>query len=95
MSKSKGNVVDPLELIDEFGADALRFTMASVATPGRDAKPSRARIEGYRNFGTKIWNAARFCEINDCRPTAGFDPSSVEGDGQPLDPDERRGTRAP
>ena len=75
MSKSKGNVVDPLDLIDEFGADALRFTMASLATPGRDVKPSRARIEGYRNFGTKIWNAARFCEMNDCRPLAGFDPA--------------------
>ena len=74
MSKSKGNVVDPLELIDEFGADALRFTMASLATPGRDVKPSRARIEGYRNFGTKIWNAARFCEINECRPDPAFDP---------------------
>ena len=87
MSKSKGNVVDPLELIDEFGADALRFTMASLATPGRDVKPSRARIEGYRNFGTKIWNAARFCEMNECRPVAGFDPGDGARDGQPLDPD--------
>ena len=77
MSKSKGNVVDPLELIDEFGADALRFTMVSLATPGRDVKPSRARIEGYRNFCTKIWNAARFCEMNECRPVAGFDPASA------------------
>jgi valyl-tRNA synthetase len=77
MSKSKGNVVDPLELIDEYGADALRFTMASLATPGRDVKPSRARIEGYRNFGTKIWNAARFCEINECRPVADFDPAAT------------------
>ena len=75
MSKSKGNVVDPLDLIDEYGADALRFTMASLATPGRDVKPSRARIEGYRNFGTKIWNAARFCEINECRPDPAFDPA--------------------
>jgi len=77
MSKSKGNVVDPLELIDEFGADALRFTMASLATPGRDVKPTRQRIEGYRNFGTKIWNAARFCEMNECRPQPGFDPENV------------------
>jgi valyl-tRNA synthetase len=77
MSKSKGNVVDPLELIDEYGADALRFTMASLATPGRDVKPSRARIEGYRNFGTKIWNAARFCEINECRPDPDFDPGAA------------------
>ena len=77
MSKSKGNVVDPLDLIDEFGADALRFTMASLATPGRDVKPSRARIEGYRNFGTKIWNAARFCEINECRVDPSFDPAKA------------------
>ena len=80
MSKSKGNVVDPLELIDEFGADALRFTMASLATPGRDVKPSRARIEGYRNFGTKIWNAARFCEINECRIDPAFDPAATQRD---------------
>ena len=79
MSKSKGNVVDPLELIDEFGADALRFTMASLATPGRDVKPSKARIAGYRNFGTKLWNAARFCEINECRiPDGGFDPATCQ-----------------
>jgi valyl-tRNA synthetase len=77
MSKSKGNVVDPLELIDEYGADALRFTMASLATPGRDVKPSRARIEGYRNFATKVWNAARFCEMNDCRTVPGFDPAAA------------------
>jgi valyl-tRNA synthetase len=77
MSKSKGNVVDPLELIDEFGADALRFTMASLTTPGHDVKPSRSRIEGARNFGTKIWNAARFCEMNDCLPDAGFDPETA------------------
>ena len=78
MSKSKGNVVDPLELIDEFGADALRFTMAALATPGRDVKPARSRIEGSRNFGTKLWNAARFCEMNECRPVAGFDPASAK-----------------
>ena len=66
MSKSKGNVVDPLELMDEFGADALRFTMAALATPGRDVKPAKARIEGYRNFATKLWNAARFAEMNEC-----------------------------
>ena len=78
MSKSKGNVVDPLDLMDEYGADALRFTMASLATPGRDVKPSRARIEGYRNFGTKIWNAARFCEMNDCRPRPEIDASAVQ-----------------
>jgi valyl-tRNA synthetase len=77
MSKSKGNVVDPVELIDEFGADALRFTMASLTTPGSDVKPSRARIEGARNFGTKIWNAARFCEMNECRPDPNFDPANA------------------
>src|SRR5215211_1165579 len=72
MSKSKGNVVDPLELMDEYGADALRFTMAALATQGRDVKPSRARIEGYRNFATKLWNAARFAEINGCVSVQGF-----------------------
>jgi valyl-tRNA synthetase len=77
MSKSKGNVVDPLKLIDEFGADALRFTMAALTTPGHDVKPSRARIEGARNFGTKIWNAARFCEMNECRAVPGFDPAAT------------------
>ena len=77
MSKSKGNVVDPLELIEEYGADALRFTMASLATPGRDVKPTLARIEGYRNFGTKIWNAARFCEMNHCVADPGFDPDAA------------------
>jgi len=77
MSKSKGNIVDPLDLMDEYGADALRFTMASLATPGRDVKPSRTRIEGYRNFGTKIWNAARFCEMNECRPDPLFKPEGT------------------
>ena len=66
MSKSKGNVVDPLELIDQYGADSLRFTLASMASFGRDIKLSKSRVEGYRNFGTKLWNAARFCEINNC-----------------------------
>ena len=65
MSKSKGNVVDPLELIDEYGADSLRFTLASMASQGRDIKLSKSRVEGYRNFGTKVWNASRFCEMND------------------------------
>jgi len=64
MSKSKGNVVDPLELIEQFGADALRFTLAAMETQGRDIKLSTSRVEGYRNFGTKLWNAARFCEMN-------------------------------
>ncbi len=77
MSKSIGNVLDPLELIDEFGADALRFTLTSMAAMGRDLKLSKERIAGYRNFGTKLWNAARFAEMNDCKPVAGFDPSAV------------------
>lgn len=60
MSKSKGNVIDPLHVMDEFGTDALRFTLASMASPGRDIKLAEERIEGYRNFANKIWNAARF-----------------------------------
>ena len=65
MSKSLGNVLDPLELIDEYGADAVRFTLTSMAAMGRDLKLSTARIAGYRNFGTKLWNAHRFAEMND------------------------------
>ena len=75
MSKSKGNVVDPLVLIDQFGADAVRFTLAAMAAQGRDIKLATARIEGYRNFGTKLWNAARFAEMNGCVRTAGYDPA--------------------
>jgi len=78
MSKSKGNVIDPLELIEKFGADALRFTLTAFAAQGRDVRLSEARVEGYRNFCTKLWNAARFCEMNECKPVAGFDPASVE-----------------
>ena len=77
MSKSRGNIIDPLELIDRFGADALRFTMTALAAQGRDVKLSESRVEGYRNFCTKIWNAARFCQMNECTPVAGFDPASV------------------
>ncbi len=64
MSKSKGNVVDPIGLIDRFGADALRFFMSAMESQGRDIKMDDARLEGYRNFATKLWNAARFCEAN-------------------------------
>ncbi|MCZ6589037.1 MAG: valine--tRNA ligase [Alphaproteobacteria bacterium] len=79
MSKSKGNVMDPLELVDEFGADALRFTLTAMAAMGRDIKLSTQRVAGYRNFGTKLWNAARFCEMNECRlPENGFDPASCQ-----------------
>lgn len=74
MSKSKGNVVDPLQLIETYGADALRFTLAAMAAQGRDIKLSTQRIEGYRNFATKLWNAARFAEMNGCTLQAAFDP---------------------
>lgn len=66
MSKSKGNVIDPLVLMDKYGSDVLRFTLAAMAAPGRDIKLGESRVEGYRNFCTKIWNAARFLEINGC-----------------------------
>ena len=72
MSKSKGNVIDPLQMIDDYGADALRFTLAAMAAQGRDIKLSAERVAGYRNFATKLWNAARFCEINDCRRDPDF-----------------------
>jgi valyl-tRNA synthetase len=78
MSKTKGNVVDPLKLIDEYGADALRFTLAAMAAQGRDIKLATSRVEGYRNFGTKLWNAARFCEMNECVRVEGFDPAQVK-----------------
>ncbi|AHM04124.1 Valyl-tRNA synthetase [Roseibacterium elongatum DSM 19469] len=77
MSKSIGNVLDPLELVDEFGADAVRFTLTAMAAMGRDLKLSKDRVAGYRNFGTKLWNAARFAEMNDCKPVPGFDPAGV------------------
>ena len=75
MSKTKGNVIDPLELIDAYGADALRFTISASISQGRDIKLAKTKVEGYRNFATKIWNAARFAEMNGCKPIAGFDPS--------------------
>ncbi len=76
MSKSKGNVIDPLDVIDELGCDALRFTMA-ILSGTRDIKLSKTRIEGYRNFGTKLWNAARFCQMNECVADPAFDPGAV------------------
>ena len=95
MSKSKGNVIDPLELIDEYGADALRFTLAAMAAQGRDIKLSAQRVEGYRNFATKLWNAARFAEMNGCVRDPDFDPRRREGDAQPLDrARDREGRRA-
>jgi valyl-tRNA synthetase len=75
MSKSKGNSMDPLELIDRYGADALRFAICALTGPGRDVKLGATRVESYRRFVTKLWNAARFCEMNDIRPDAAFDPA--------------------
>ena len=72
MSKSRGNIIDPLDLIDRYGCDALRFTLAALAAPGRDIKLAESRVEGYRNFATKLWNAARYAEMNGCAPVAGF-----------------------
>ena len=67
MSKSKGNVIDPIEVIDKFGADSLRFTLISMAAPGRDIKLSEDRVKGYRNFLNKIWNANKFSKLNKCK----------------------------
>src|SRR6202012_4919424 len=78
MSKSKGNVIDPLELMDEFGSDALRFTLTALAAQGRDIKLSPQRVEGYRNFTTKLWNAARFCEMNGCVLNPAYKPENVK-----------------
>jgi valyl-tRNA synthetase len=78
MSKSKGNIIDPLELIGEYGADALRFTLAALAAPGRDIKLSPQRVEGYRNFTTKLWNAARYCQMNGCVSDPAFDPATCK-----------------
>ncbi len=78
MSKSTGNVIDPLDLMDKYGTDAVRFTLTAMAAMGRDLKLSEDRIVGYRNFGTKLWNAARFAEFNEAYPVTGFDPKSVD-----------------
>ncbi|MGY3615173.1 valine--tRNA ligase [Bradyrhizobium sp. USDA 10063] len=78
MSKSKGNVIDPLHLVDEYGADALRFTLAAMAAQGRDIKLSTQRVEGYRNFATKFWNACRFAEMNGCVLPDGFEPAQAK-----------------
>jgi valyl-tRNA synthetase len=76
MSKSKGNIIDPLELIGRYGADALRFTLAALAAPGRDVKLAESRVEGYRNFATKLWNAARYCQMNGAALDPAFDPAA-------------------
>ena len=78
MSKSKGNVIDPLSIIDDYGADALRFTLAAMAAQGRDIKLSPQRVEGYRNFATKLWNAVRFAELNGAVRVAGFNPKAAQ-----------------
>jgi valyl-tRNA synthetase len=77
MSKSKGNVMDPLDLCNTYGTDAVRFTLAAMAAQGRDIKLAESRIAGYRNFISKIWNASRFCQMNGCVPVAGFKPEGV------------------
>ncbi len=79
MSKSKGNVINPLDLVDQYGADALRFTLAAMAAQGRDIKLATSRVEGYRNFATKLWNAVRFAQMNGCVRVEGFDPARADG----------------
>ncbi len=78
MSKSKGNIVDPLDVIGRYGCDALRFTLAALAAQGRDIKLAESRIEGYRNFGTKLWNAARYAALNGCALQPGFAPEAAK-----------------
>src|SRR5262249_11832125 len=78
MSKSRGNIVDPLDLIERFGCDALRFTLAALASPGRNINLAASRIEGYRNFVTKLWNAARYAETYDCALDPRFDPGACK-----------------
>lgn len=78
MSKTKGNVIDPLDMIDKYGTDALRFTLTNLSTPGRDIKLATGRIESGRNFATKLWNAARFCEMNECALVGGFNSANVK-----------------
>ncbi|MEA3048609.1 MAG: valyl-tRNA synthetase [Sphingomonadales bacterium] len=77
MSKSKGNTVDPIGLIDRYGADALRFTLAAMESQGRDIKLDEKRVEGYRNFATKLWNAARFCQANGIGASSSLEPPAA------------------
>lgn len=77
MSKSKGNTVDPLVLVDRYGADAMRFTLAAMESQGRDIKLDEKRVEGYRNFATKLWNAARFCQSNGIGASASLEPPAA------------------
>ncbi|EJF84575.1 valyl-tRNA synthetase [Bartonella elizabethae Re6043vi] len=78
MSKSKGNIIDPLELIDQYSADALRFTLAIMAAQGRDVKLDTSRIAGYRNFATKLWNATRFAQMNGVKHDPAFKPEQAK-----------------
>lgn len=78
MSKSKGNVIDPLTLVEQYGTDALRFTLSSLATPGKDIKFSTSRVEGSRGFLTKVWNAGKFCEMNHAIAPHDFDITSLK-----------------
>ena len=78
MSKSKGNIIDPLDLLNTFGADTLRFSLTSMTTASRDIKLSKSRVEGYRSFLTKIWNAAKFIEINKCKYNSKFNPEKLK-----------------
>ena len=84
MSKSKGNVLDPLDLTEKYGSDALRFTLAAMAAQGRDLKLSETRIESYRNFTTKLWNAARFLEMNECVSEQGALPACPDTIVEPV-----------
>ncbi|HYE50421.1 MAG TPA: class I tRNA ligase family protein, partial [Azospirillaceae bacterium] len=77
MSKSKGNIIDPLVVIDQYGCDALRFTLSAMAAQGRDIKLAVSRVEGYRNFATKLWNAARYAQMNQVAPVPGFRPAGL------------------
>jgi len=77
MSKSKGNVMDPIDLIDKYGTDALRFTLCALCAQGRDIRLAEDRLEGYRNFVTKLWNASKYAEMNACEFDASFDPSTA------------------
>lgn len=78
MSKSKGNVIDPLKVIDEYGCDAMRFTLAILAAQGRDVKLAMSRVEGYRNFATKLWNASRYAEMNGAVLAADYQPDACQ-----------------
>ncbi len=78
MSKSKGNVMDPIDLIEKYGTDAVRFTLCAMAAQGRDIRLAEDRLQGYRNFATKLWNASRYCEMNDALSHEGFEPRSAK-----------------